>query len=306
MIARAGEHGLEGRVRLSRPCLPSDWPNRSDSEFVDLPDTCWHVQRRGQGPPLLLIHGTGAATHTWRGMFQPLARHFDVLAFDLPGHGFTERKSSGPMSMDRLAGAISELLDALQFTPTAIVGHSAGAALAIRLCLDAKRMPAKIFGLNAALWPFGGAFAPLLLTMTRLVAAIPLLPSVVDWRARDPANVRRMIEGTGSVPDAEGIRCYQALLAREAHVDATVRMMADWDLSSLTDEMATIADRCHLITASNDRAVPPVAARRLQQRYPSITLTELPDLGHLAHEESPALFSRHVIDSMQAGKAHGR
>ncbi|MFN5717015.1 MAG: alpha/beta fold hydrolase, partial [Bradyrhizobium sp.] len=67
----------------------TDWPNRNASVFVEAAGIRWHVQRMGEGPSLLLIHGTGAATHSWRDMLPLLARHFSVVAPDLPGHGFT-------------------------------------------------------------------------------------------------------------------------------------------------------------------------------------------------------------------------
>ena len=58
----------------------------------------WHVQRMGAGPALLLLHGTGAATHSWRALAPLLAEHFTVVAPDLPGHGFTGPPGSGGAS----------------------------------------------------------------------------------------------------------------------------------------------------------------------------------------------------------------
>ena len=50
----------------------------------------WHVQMMGTGPQVLLLHGAGAATHSWRDVAPLLARDFTVIAPDLPGHGFTD------------------------------------------------------------------------------------------------------------------------------------------------------------------------------------------------------------------------
>ena len=70
----------------------ADWPNRSASRFVVASDLTWHVQELGapEAPVLLLLHGTGAATHSWAGLAPLLAPHFRVVALDLPGHGFTD------------------------------------------------------------------------------------------------------------------------------------------------------------------------------------------------------------------------
>ena len=76
-----------------------DWPNRDASRFVDVGRVKWHVQVMGSGPALLLLHGTGAATHSWRDLLPLLARDFTVIASDLPGHGFTEGRPAGGLAM---------------------------------------------------------------------------------------------------------------------------------------------------------------------------------------------------------------
>lgn len=69
--------------------LPENWPHRDCSQFIEAAGLSWHVQRMGEGPALLLLHGTAAATHSWAGLMPLLARRFTVIAIDLPGHGFT-------------------------------------------------------------------------------------------------------------------------------------------------------------------------------------------------------------------------
>ncbi len=85
-----------------------DWPNREASRFVTAGGLTWHVQEAGEGPVLLLVHGTGAATHSWRGLMPLLARDFRVIAPDLPGHGFTDPLRTP--SLPRMARALAELL----------------------------------------------------------------------------------------------------------------------------------------------------------------------------------------------------
>ena len=49
------------------------WPNAAHSRFVETQAHRWHIQRAGKGPGALLLHGAGASTHSWRGMFPLLA-----------------------------------------------------------------------------------------------------------------------------------------------------------------------------------------------------------------------------------------
>ena len=89
---------------MTRP--GAGWPNRDASRTVRAAGLDWHVQVAGAGPVLLLAHGTGAATHSWRGMVPLLARHFTVVAPDLPGHGFTQAPANARMSLPGMAAAL--------------------------------------------------------------------------------------------------------------------------------------------------------------------------------------------------------
>jgi magnesium chelatase accessory protein len=114
----------------------ADWPNREASRFVEAGGLNWHVQVMGQGPDLLLLHGTGGATHSWRDLAPLLAQHFRVVAPDLPGHGFTMARRAPDLSLPGMAASIAALIGRLGLKPEVVVGHSAGAAILARLCLD--------------------------------------------------------------------------------------------------------------------------------------------------------------------------
>src|SRR3954447_16458792 len=108
-----------------------DWPNRDASRFVSAAGIRWHVQEMGDGPVLLLLHGTGASTHSWREVMPRLASRFRVIAPDLPGHGFTDALPPRRLTLPGMAAAIAGLLATLGAKPAMLVGHSAGAAIAI-------------------------------------------------------------------------------------------------------------------------------------------------------------------------------
>jgi magnesium chelatase accessory protein len=92
-----------------------DWPNREASRFVEAGGLRWHVQRMGGGPVALLVHGTGAATHSWRDFAPLLARKgFAVVAPDLPGHGFTGTPAAPEgLSLPGMADGLAALLATL-------------------------------------------------------------------------------------------------------------------------------------------------------------------------------------------------
>ncbi len=291
MASIAGMYSDRDQVTLQPREVPYDWPLREVSLMVDAAGSRWHLQRMGKGSKLLLIHGTAASTHTWRGLMPLLAEHYDVLAVDLPGHGYSERLPDQSMSLPSLSGALGELLARLDFSPRCIVGHSAGAAIGLRMALDETIDPRAAIGLNAALLPFGGPFRRIFAPMARLFANTRLMPSLVARRAGDVRSIQRVLAGTGSELDDEGTSNYQHLLRRESHVAAVLAMMASWDLAPLLEDLARLRIPLHLVTSSGDKAVGPGQAETVAAMVADATITRIDGLGHLAHEERPKQFA---------------
>ena len=247
----------------------------------------WHVQRLGQGPQLLLLHGTAASTHSWRALAPLLAPHFELLLPDLPGHGFSAALPAAQRSLPGMARALGALLDHLQVQPRAVLGHSAGAALMLRLALDVGWADPKLVGLNAALLPFAGLAGWLYAPMAWLLARNPLVPHLAAWRAQDERSVRRLIDATGSRLDAQGVALYARLLRRPDHVAGVLAMMANWNLQDLVRDLPRLRCPLTLVAADGDLTVPPAQADQAAAQVPGARVAHLGGLGHLAHEEAP-------------------
>lgn len=272
----------------------ADWPNKAASRFVDAAGLRWHVQTAGHGPTLLLLHGAGASTHSWRDLLPLLAQAFHVVAPDLPGQGRSEAGPSSVFSMRGMARAMSALLRRLGVSPDLVVGHSAGAALAARMTLDRLIAPKVTIGLNAALQPFGAGMASFYTGVAKFLALNPVAPRLFAWRASRPGAVERLIEETGSRLDARGINLYRRLATNPAHVGATLRMMANWDLNQLEAELPKLQSPLHMLMGERDRTIPIARADALAQHAPSIEVEHIPGVGHLAHEEAPDLVFQRI------------
>lgn len=265
-----------------------DWPNREASRFVAVGRLRWHVQVSGSGPVLLLLHGTGAGTHSWRALLPLLAENFMVIAADLPGHGFTSGRPTGGLSMPSMAHAVADLLGALDMTPSLIIGHSAGAAIAVRMALDGLVSPAGIIGLNPALMPFPGIAARLFPTLARMLFVNPFAPHIFAGIARQQGEVGRFLKrSTGSRIDAAGADQYQRLFATPAHCAGAITMMADWDLDALERDLPKLAVPLLLVHGAGDAMIPLSAAQAAAALVPGARVETLGGLGHLAHEEAP-------------------
>jgi magnesium chelatase accessory protein len=264
-----------------------DWPNRASSRFVQASGLDWHVQQMGQGPVLLLVHGTGSATHSWRDLAPLLAARFTVVAPDLPGHGFTESPDAQGLSLPGMALRLAALLDTMQIQPALAVGHSAGAAIVARLCLDGRIAPRAMVSLNGALQPLHGMDAHWYAPAARLFASNPLLIRIFAWRAQSPDAVGQLFATTGSVLEPEGLRLYQQLISTPSHVAATLGMMANWDLVALKRDLPGLATPLILVAAERDGTIRPSEAIGVSALVPGSEVVTLSGVGHLAHEETP-------------------
>lgn len=266
------------------PALPTDWPFRDASRFVHAGGVNWHVQRIGSGPPILMIHGTAASTHSFRALVPLLADEFELVLADLPGHGF-----SGPLdapTLPRMAAAMGALTRALGIAPALVAGHSAGAAIALRMALDGSCTPSVIVGLAPALKPYGGAADGLASGLAKLAFINPITPRFVAMRA-SPARVKRLIERTGSHIDEAGCAYYTRLLKRPSHVAGALKMMANWRLRPTLDALPGFTGRFIAVAGGADRATPERDIVQAVQPIADHDTVVLEGLGHLAHEEAP-------------------
>ncbi|SDE17658.1 alpha/beta fold hydrolase BchO [Rhodospira trueperi] len=273
-----------------------DWPNREHSRFVIAHGFRWHVQLAGRGPVLLMLHGTGASTHSFRDLLAPLAGHFTVVMPDLPGHGFTANPPASSFTLPGMGRSLTALLKELHLSPDLVLGHSAGAAILIRMTLDRHIAPKAIVSVNGALMPFKGAQGHWYSGAAKLFLANPLMPRILAWRAADRRQVADLIQGTGSTLDELGLDLYRRLFREPGHVGGALSMMANWDVRAMRDLVAHLDTHLELVVGERDGTVSPADADMIVARAPGARLRVLPGLGHLAHEERPDMVSDLLLE----------
>jgi magnesium chelatase accessory protein len=265
----------------------ADWPNREASRFVKAAGLVWHVQVMGQGPALLLLHGTGASTHSWRAVMPKLAAHYTVIAPDLPGHAFTNPAARKNLSLPGMAAALAALLKELKLSPVRAAGHSAGAAILVRMAVERLFAPVDLISFNGAFFPVSGVAGQFFSPLAKAVAGASLLQKMFA-RMADRKAVDRLLRDTGSVVDEEGIVLYQRLFSNEGHVAGTLGMMAAWDLHWVPQDLRNLPVPVYLVRAAKDRTISPADAEKAAKLVPRATVLDMQGLGHLAHEEDPA------------------
>ena len=276
----------------------ADWPNRAASRFVEAAGLRWHVQVMGQGPAILLLHGTGASTHSWRDVMPILAARYTVVAPDLPGHAFSNPAPKASLSLPGMSAAIAALLRALDISPAFAAGHSAGAAVLVRMTVERLANPAGLLSFNGAFFPVSGLAGQFFSPIAKAVAGASLLQSLFA-RMADRKSVERLLRDTGSTIDARGLALYQRLFSNQGHVAGTLGMMAAWDLHWMGQDLGNLPVPLSLVRGAKDRTISPSEADKAARLVPSATVLDMAG-GHLAHEEDPETAAR-LITQAQSG-----
>lgn len=207
-LVQMGQRG-EIRGKLSLNHLRQE-PVGVERIIVREDGTQLRVLHKGSGPAVILIHDIGVSMVTMNQMYSLLAGYgFQVFAFDLRGHGSSTVGSEG-MGYEQMTGDLKAVIDAFELKETILVGHSVGAALAVRLSLsydEATRQRIKGivsiagFEKNSFLSILKGSF---LMTLLRLGFVSRLL------RTRFYSSIFASFY-FGGVPDSASVRAFMEI-----------------------------------------------------------------------------------------------
>jgi magnesium chelatase accessory protein len=272
--------------------VPLDWPHRAFSRSIQCGALNWHVQVAGSGPTLLLLHGTGAAAHSWADLIPELAKVATVVVPDLPGHGYTRGASMAALSLPQIAAALEALLEALELSaPVVVAGHSAGAALALRWALDHRQPPQGIIGFSPSLVAPPALYMQFVAPFLVPLATSPWVAGMLASMSTRTRMVERLLDSTQSTISAAQRARYATLFSDAAHVRGAMGFMAAADLPAImasAHRLASLDIATTFVLGTRDEWVPEHKLREvIGQHFPKATVLRW-DGGHILHEERHA------------------
>lgn len=276
--------------------MGAQWPNAHASRFIEAGGQRFHVQIMGRGPALLLVHGIGAATHTWHELAPRLASRFTIIAPDLPGHGFTTAPRTDHLSLDGIAVALMALLEELRVSPVAGVGHGAGAAILMRTALAEDSSLRALIGINASLTPPHSQLWTLLAPAARVGVRSPHMAELGRELASGTLD-STLMSTTGSRLSAEQAARYGVFLRSQRHMGAVMTVFEHWDAPRLQRDLERLLIPVTLVVGLQDSWVPPRDADRIAMRLVGARIAEVRDAGHFAHEDAPEQVENIIVES---------
>ncbi|MEE8599672.1 alpha/beta fold hydrolase [Euzebya tangerina] len=119
--------------------------------FIELNGVRHHYVSKGEGPPVVLVHGLGGSLHAWHGVSETLAVNHHVIALDLRGHGRSDAGSGG-YSIQQFSQDVSALINALELPPVSLVGHSLGSLVAQHVAVEKSESVDQLVLLGGISW----------------------------------------------------------------------------------------------------------------------------------------------------------
>ena len=248
--------------------IPEDWPNRSFSRRIQAGDLSWHVQIAGTAPThVLLLHGTGSSAHTWGELFTGLAKKYTVIAPDLPGHGFTKNLGKKNLNLDALADKLSELREALHIEYfDHIIGHSAGATLALSYTLKNKQAKT-IVGLNPSLISLPSFYHHYVAPLLNPIVTSSFFTAVLTDLLPHTKMIDNLINSTNTKLNPEKRARYKVLFKNADHLNGSMSFMAGTDIPSLLEQCKQITSKLTFILTEDDGWIPAQALRKVINQY---------------------------------------
>lgn len=285
---------LGGTALLNRSrAKQAEHDNPPLGRFVTVGGVKLHYLERGEGQPLVLLHGNGSMIQDWivSGLFDRLAETHRVIAFDRPGFGHSERPRSRIWTPSAQAELLAGALDQLDVKDALVVGHSFGTLVAVALALDHGNAVSAIAVLGGYFYPSvrGDVFfasppaIPVIGDVMRYTIS-PLLGAAstpkVNEKIFSPAPVPE--KWTSEFPMEMTLRPSQIRAeAAEAALMVPAAAALSGRLGELTLPVTIVAGRGDELVDIEDQS------QRLHQALPQSRYFPVSGAGHMVHHTAP-------------------
>lgn len=282
--------------------------------FLEVEGARLHVLDRGQGPPVVLIHGLGGQIgHFAHSLVGRLADDFRVIAFDRPGSGYSPPVSGG---IGEQAVILARAIRVLKLGKPLIVGHSLGGAVALALALDEPDCVGALALIAPATHPIEKAPA----LFRSLAIRSPLMRRLFAWTVAGPAALvaRFLFFRAAFAPEPApadfGAAGGGLLALRPSNIYVTSTELVDGldgdrAIEAMPQRYASLAVPVGILYGRQDHILDWRAqGEAVKQTLPSLDL-ELVDGGHMLPVTQPdvcARFIRRIAARMPADSALGR
>lgn len=251
-------------------------------------------------PVFILLHGFGASTFSWREVVTPLSQLGDVVAYDRPAFGFTERPvewlGENPYGYRANVSILNAVIDAYANNREVIlVGHSAGGQFAAAYAEEFPDRVQRLVLVDPAIYSTGGV--PEGWSWLLDIPQIDRLgPFAVQRFASAGIDILYRSFYNPSLITEEILAGYQAPLTVAGWEQGLWEFTKAPGARGVVEGLSTIEQPTLIISGEDDTIVPLTDSQKLAEDIPNSTFIIITQSGHLPHEEQPQAFVHSVTE----------
>ena len=259
-------------------------------------EVAWDVL--GDGPPVVLVHGTPSWSYLWRKVAPALAETFTIYLLDLPGYGDSPPRRGGRVSIASHAETLAELLRRWDLDDPAVAGHDIGGGIALRAHLAHGARFRRIALVDAVV------LAPWITPTTRHIQTHLDVYRTMPVHIFERVTAAHLATAVARGFDREAFEAYHAHWRGERGQAAYLAKVEQFDeehTRELEPRLATIDVPVLVVWGAQDAWLDPAVARRLAERIPGAELTLIENAGHFSMEDAPAEVAQALADFLGEG-----
>jgi pimeloyl-ACP methyl ester carboxylesterase len=264
----------------------ASYPNSSYSHFTDIGGVRVHYQERGNGTPLILIHGYTSSNYSWKDVFEPLSKTFRVISLDLKGFGFSG-KPDGDYTRRAQAIFVMQLLDRLGIDKAWFAGSSMGGEVALNIAITNPQRVSGLILIDSAGLPVAGSgsLAPRYLLVPVVGRVLTAFALRSDKLVRE--GLSKSFYDDANVTADRVNAYYLPLQTRDGQL-AALRARTQAGQFPVEAELPKLDVPTLILWGREDELNPLEAGRKFNALIKNSKLVVFDHCGHLPQEEMPA------------------
>jgi pimeloyl-ACP methyl ester carboxylesterase len=259
--------------------------------YLSVEDLSIHYEIEGNGNPIIILHGMGNNSQSWRKQLAGLSENYTVIAWDAPGYGKSSDPKEELTEFSQFADILKGFIEALNFKSVILLGHSMGSAIALDFCY---RFPEMVDCLIISDATRGSAGLSIDENQKKLAARLNNINTL------DPKEIaaNRVKELLSPNPDPEVKKEAERIMSQVRPMGYSSVAYSLFHLNQM-NMLSSITTRSLVICGEFDKVTPVSESEIFHNQLKNSELVIIPGTGHLCYQEDPNSFNKIVLDFLK-------
>jgi pimeloyl-ACP methyl ester carboxylesterase len=256
--------------------------------FVQVNDLSIHYEIEGSGKPLIILHGMGNNSQSWKKQLKGLAKQYTVIAWDAPGYGLSSDPKEELREFKQFADVLKGFIEELGYESVLLLGHSMGTAIALDFCY---RFPNLVEALIISDATRGSA------ALSQEENERKLKNRLNNIETLTPEEIARLRVKSllSPEPNPEVVKEVERIYSKIRPMGYRSVAYSLYHLNNM-EILSSIRVPTLVICGELDKVTPVKESQVYHERIQDSKFVIIPGTGHLCYQEAPESFNAIVLD----------